>query len=376
MGKILELIEEKKRIADEIRRMLSIESIEKAKQDHHSRRKPRPCGITIHTGIGCSITCLYCYIYDMGFPTKVKPYPLTALELVYALAINPYVIPRRTFAAYGSVTEPFLPETRNKALEYIANVYYWLKLPSQISTKIAIDEELAKKLKKAEPRISVLVSITTLNNAMMLERFAPNPLERLMGIETASKYGIPVYLFVRPIIPGITDREIHTIIKFGAEYNVKGVVLGSLRVTHSIIHRLTSIGINVDEILRRVPRYPKNREQIPVKSNDIIRKVMKIAQDYGLKVFKSACMANVDSHNEYCYMCYLGPCGIKKYYNIQDNDIAEFIETLELKVKTINIKSNRIDIVLRGKIGKEKYFVLKSVLAYATRNIISIEYSD
>lgn len=312
----------------------------------------------------------------MGFPAKVKPYPLTALELVYALAINPYVIPRRTFAAYGSVTEPFLFETRDRTLEYVANVYRWLNLPSQISTKIAIDKELAKKLKEAEPRISVLVTLVTLNEAKVLEGFAPNPLERLMGIETASKYDIPVYLFVRPIIPGVTDKEIHTIIKFGADYNVKGIVIGSLRTTHSIIQRLKNKGVNVDEILKRIPRYPKDREQIPVKSDDIIQKAKKIAQDYKLKVFRSACMANVDSHNDYCYMCYLGPCGTKSNYNIQDSDIAEFIESQKLKIKSIDIKPDRIDIVLRGKIKREKYSILKTVLGYVTRTIIYIEYDD
>ncbi|MEM1560852.1 MAG: radical SAM protein [Ignisphaera sp.] len=376
MGKVLELIEEKKHIANKIRKTLSIESIKKAKQDHHSKRKPRPCGITIHTGIGCSMACSYCYIYDMGFPAKVKPYPLTELELVYALAINPYVVPRRTFAAYGSVTEPLLLETRDKTLKYIANVYHWLNLPSQISTKIAIDEELAKKLKKAEPRISVLVTLVTISKAEVLERFAPNPLERLMGIEIASKYDVPVYLFVRPIIPGVTDKEIHAIIKYGAEYNVKGIVLGALRTTHSIIQRLRNKGINVDEIIRRIPRYPKDHEQIHVKSNDIIQKAKKIAQDYELKVFRSACMANVDSHNEYCYMCYLGPCGTKSNYNFQDNDIAEFIESLKLKIKTIDVKPDRINIVLRGKIERKNYYILKTILAHITRTIISIKYNN
>jgi|GEM_PF-6610422 len=35
-----------------------------AEQDHHAKRLPRPCGITVHTGVGCSLACAYCYIYD------------------------------------------------------------------------------------------------------------------------------------------------------------------------------------------------------------------------------------------------------------------------------------------------------------------------
>ncbi|MCE4629966.1 MAG: radical SAM protein, partial [Desulfurococcales archaeon] len=97
--------------------------------------------MTIHTGVGCSYGCVYCYIWDMGFPGYPAMYPLTPLQLAYALAINPYVLPRSTMAAYGSVTEPFLPETRDRALEYVKTIYEWLKLPSQVSTKSILDDE-------------------------------------------------------------------------------------------------------------------------------------------------------------------------------------------------------------------------------------------
>ncbi|MBS7660110.1 radical SAM protein, partial [Candidatus Bathyarchaeota archaeon] len=126
MINLVELFELKRKVANELYEGLSEGARVKAREDHHSRRKPRPCGITIHTGVGCSYACAYCYIYDMGFPANVKPYPLNALEIAYALALNPYVIPKRTMAAYGSVTEPFLPETAKQAISYMAEVYKWL----------------------------------------------------------------------------------------------------------------------------------------------------------------------------------------------------------------------------------------------------------
>ena len=45
--------------------LLSPEERREALRDHHAKRPPRPCGITIHTGIGCPLGCAYCYIYDM-----------------------------------------------------------------------------------------------------------------------------------------------------------------------------------------------------------------------------------------------------------------------------------------------------------------------
>ncbi|MGC8994056.1 MAG: radical SAM protein, partial [Pyrobaculum sp.] len=32
---------------------LAREEILEARRDHHAKRPPRPCGITIHTGVGC-----------------------------------------------------------------------------------------------------------------------------------------------------------------------------------------------------------------------------------------------------------------------------------------------------------------------------------
>jgi len=377
MGKILELIKYKNRVVEKLEELLSKDSIDKAKNDPHSKRRPRPCGITIHTGIGCSFICSYCYIYDMGFPAKASLYPLTPLELVYSLAKNPYIVPCRTFAAYGSVTEPFLLETREKALEYIANTYRWLFLPSQISTKISIDEELANKLKNAEPNLSVLVTIVTIVKAAELEPLAPKPLERLRGISVASKHGLPVYLFIRPIIPGISDRELNMITKLGAEYNARGIVIGSLRITSSIIQRLRNSGVNIEIILKRAPRFPKEREQIPIKINDIVSKARKIAHDYGLKFFRSACMANVDSHNDYCYMCSLGPCGKNKdRYSVEHNEIAEYLEYMGLRPLTIELGPRYISIVLRiSSNEKSKLDIARTVLRYVSRREVSIRYS-
>lgn len=307
----------------------------------------------------------------MGFPARVRPYPLTAQELVYTLAKNPYIIPYRTFAAYGSVTEPFVLETKEVSLSYIATVYRWLRLPSQVSTKMIIDDDLGKRLREAEPNISVLVTIVTLDKANELERFAPHPLDRLRGAQVASKYNLSVYLFIRPIIPSVTDRELIKIISLGAEYGVKGVVAGSLRITNSIIQRLKNKCIDMAEIMRRTPKTPKGSEQISIKSHDLIARVIKTAQDFGLKAFRSACMANIDSHNDFCYMCGLGPCGDnRKDYGITYSDIAEYLEYLGLRFKSIEIKPDSINIALYEHRDVNLLSVAKYILGYAARRKI------
>ncbi|MEM1541435.1 MAG: radical SAM protein [Ignisphaera sp.] len=373
MGKILRLIEEKKRISAKLSELLSRESIERAERDHHSKRMPRPCGITIHTGIGCSYVCSYCYIYDMGLPVKVEPYPLEPLEMVYSLSINPYVIPQKTFVAYGSVTEPFLPKTKNLALAYIENVYKWLSLPSQVSTKCVIDEALARGLKHAEPCISILVTLTTIGKSKILETRAPEPMNRLNGVAVASRAGLSVYLFIRPIIPGVTDKEIDKIIELGVEHRIRGVVCGSLRVTQQILHRLKNKGIDISEITMRLPKTPKTMsQQISIKVDDIVSIIEKKARDYGAKFFRTACMANVDSHNDYCFMCSLGPCGnSRKRYDVNHNDIAEYLDFIGLKYKCIDIRNDHI--IVEGLRGSTKVFAIaKLTISYTSRTMVKM----
>ncbi len=349
MNILVEALERKERIVEKLESLLPKESISRALRDHHSKRAPRPCGITIHTGVGCNLGCIYCYVPDMGFPMKPEPYPLSGLEMAYALAANPYVYPGYTLAAYGSVTEPFLPETTNKALEYISTVYKYLRLPSQVSTKIPLTKELAAKLKQSEPRLSVLVTIITIDKANILEPNAPSPLQRLESIEVMKKKGLHVTLFMRPIIPGVTDREAEKIIALAVEKGANGIVLGSLRVTPGIIKRMALKGLDIGEIMKRLPRKPKSsRDQVTIREIDLKKKITRIAEEYGLTVYPSACAANIDAHGLSCNACWLGPCGnLKDIPYVSETDVREALEYFGLKAYTILIGNSRVRVRLR-----------------------------
>ncbi|RLE48920.1 MAG: radical SAM protein, partial [Candidatus Methanomethylicota archaeon] len=192
-----------------LERKLSSASISKAKSDFHAKRKPRPCGLTIHSAIGCPNSCLYCYIQDMGFDfAEAKPYGLTGDELLYALLTNPYFIPSRwgTFLAFGSIADPFNVAATNKTIEYL-NTISILGNPCQFSTKAHIDEDLALKLSSINTPISPLVTIVTIEKARILEPLAPSIEERLETIRNLKEKKLKPMLFLRPIIPGVTDNE-------------------------------------------------------------------------------------------------------------------------------------------------------------------------
>lgn len=373
-----EALKLKERIVDKLAAKVGREGFERAKRDPHARRSPIPCGLTVHTGIGCGYGCVYCYIYDMGFPGKAKPYPLTGEELALALALNPYFIPGRwgTLLAFGSVTEPFARETRSRALEYLKATRDWLGNPQQISTKTALDgDDFKAFISSVDPEIDVLVTITTLKHWHKLEPGASPPEERFEFMERLRRYGLQATLFLRPILPGVTDIEAEEIIKRAADAGVERVVLGTLRVTPNILSKLRASGlVNVEFIEKRLPRPPRDRrDQVPIRARDLKEKVERIARDYGLEVLPSSCSSNIASHGQACAACKMGPCGDPaKLPKVEEDEVRALLKKAGLKPITIKVRGFRIEVKAHGSRSSRKIAEQWIIAIYRRTPIIKL----
>ncbi len=283
----------RKALAEEIAGLLSPASIKKALSDPHSWRRPRPCGLTIHPGFGCPNACLYCYVSDMtGGPVEPRVLGLSGLELALALCSNPYFVPGRmgTFLAMGAVCDPFHPALASKTLEIMEALASRLGNPVQFSTKMPIDLGLARRLPKGLP-ISPLVTIVSLERASELEPRAPPPQERLRTISNLRKAGLKPMLFLRPMIPGLLEHEAEELLSEAKRAGALGVVVGSLRVSASIMRRLAGLGLD-GPVRARLKRGRLGGKLVPVPSRDLRELVFSIAREKGLLVFRSACCAN------------------------------------------------------------------------------------
>ena len=369
---VFDAIDLKDSLARELEKLLNKEQIKRALNDPHSKRKPRPCGMTIHTGIGCSFRCIYCYIEDMGFPWTIKPYPLSGLELVYALVRNPYFIPGRygTLIAIGSVTEPFTKETREKSFEYIEHIARYLGNPIQFSTKAYLSINDAKRLAHIDKGISPLITIISLKHSNKLEPFAPSPEKRLETIRNLSSQGLKPILFYRPVIPGINDTEYKELLSLAKKNGAIGVVVGSLRVTRLIISRLKTVGFNIDPILKRIPRMPKGHEQVSVNITDIKKTILRYAKTQNLVPFPMACMANLYTHERTCWpMKALGIEIGEKPRDIDFREIKEVAKYLGLMVEDLSFDKKQLKLKLRGSREKIIFFkeLIRSYYAVCTR---------
>lgn len=174
---------------------------------------------------GCEHGCIYCYArptheylgYSSGldFETRILVKE-GAPELLRTELSSPRWRPR-TLALSG-VTDPYQPvEKKLRLTRACLKVLAEFLNPVSLVTKnhlVTRDLEPLKTLAEAQA-LAVNLSITTLNSRLQraLEPRTSSPARRLKAIETLAKNGIPVTVFIAPVIPGLTEHEIPGILK-------------------------------------------------------------------------------------------------------------------------------------------------------------------
>jgi DNA repair photolyase len=183
---------------------------------------------------GCEHGCIYCYArptheylgFSAGLDFETK---ILVKEDAPALLRRKLSSPRwqpRTLGLCG-VTDPYQPIERRlgltrRCLEVLAE----FRNPVVVITKshlVTRDLDLLGPLARHRAA-AVLLSVTTLDGELsrVLEPRATQPHGRLAAIEAAARAGVPVGVLVAPVIPGLNDHEIPSILaattKAGARF--------------------------------------------------------------------------------------------------------------------------------------------------------------
>ena len=174
---------------------------------------------------GCEHGCAYCFARPtheyLGFSAGLD-FESTILikEDAPELLRNELASPRwkPQVLAMSGVTDCYQPvERRTQLTRRILQVLAEFRNPAAIITKnflVTRDIDILRKL--AEHRAtSVVLSITTLDTKLgrALEPRTSTPARRLEAIERLAAAGIPAGVNVAPIIPGLTDSEVPSILK-------------------------------------------------------------------------------------------------------------------------------------------------------------------
>jgi len=378
----------KRQLLLKFRRRLSGQSMDKAKSDSHAKRWVRSCGLTVHPGKGCPFTCGYCYVPDLGSGfTHQKTSDLSGEELVFSLLNNPQFLPGSigTFLAFGSVCDPFHSDCVEKTLEFMDSVSEYLGNPCQFYTKMYLSEEIACRLSElGGSSLSPLVSFSTWEQAEILEPRVPCPEERMESISNLRSAGLKPMLFLRPIIPGVTDQELDSILHKAKEAGAVGVVLGSLKVSRNIIARLKQLGLNLDPILKRSDLPQKRNKLVPTFMKDLKIRAVQTAERLGLIPFLSSCCANAYTAEvpcvslcwttHFCTQCPNNCLGKASYVNTE-----EVVRVVRLMLGTepckVELHNQKIVVSLPCGLNIQEVRKYRSPLQVMTRKKVQIRTS-
>lgn len=195
---------------------------------------------------GCEHGCIYCYArptheylgFSAGvdFETKIfvkREAPELLRKALLARSWKPKVI------NLSGVTDCYQPlEKKFKLTKGCLEVLTQFRNPFTIITKnhlVTRDIELLQKAAGWQG-VRVFLSITTLDSSLVdkMEPRTSRPEFRLRAIEKLAKAGIPVGVMLAPIIPGLTDSEIPTILKAASEAGADSAGFVPLRLPYGV----------------------------------------------------------------------------------------------------------------------------------------------
>lgn len=195
---------------------------------------------------GCEHGCIYCYARPsheyLGFSAGLD------FESKIMVKEDAPQLLRRTFmkkswepqvVALAGNTDCYQPVERKLGLtRRCLEVFLEFRNPVGMVTKNSlITRDLDILFEMAQLNlVSVFFSVTSLNRELTskMEPRTSSPAKKLEAIETLAKSGIPVGVLVAPVIPGLTDEEIPSILREASSRGARRASIQMLRLPFAV----------------------------------------------------------------------------------------------------------------------------------------------
>jgi DNA repair photolyase len=203
----------------------------------------------LNTDLGCASSCAYCYLPTIGLPVgrRISGRRTTAGGILGSLTSDSRFRagPDGTVLSIGCFSECW--DTRNRA-ETLNLVSRLLPLGNQIqlATKRQIKAgELDSILQdhRGKKSLTIYISSSTISRWHEFERGTTRPEQRFLGFETCRTAGLRAFLYIKPVLTGVTILDVPEYGRIMNRYGVAAVVgerfeSQSLGATSSISSRL------------------------------------------------------------------------------------------------------------------------------------------
>lgn len=201
---------------------------------------------TLNAYRGCEHGCIYCYArptheylgMSAGIDFETKLFVKNEAPLLLRRALSAKSWQPKGITMSG-ITDPYQPSERKlKITRGCLEVLAEFRNPVAIITKnhlVTRDIDILSELAKFQA-VQVFVSITTLDSklARTMEPRTSRPENRLQAILELRQAGIPAGVMMAPIIPGLTDHEIPSLLEAAASAGALTAGYTMLRLPYGV----------------------------------------------------------------------------------------------------------------------------------------------
>jgi len=203
---------------------------------------------------GCPCACRYCFV-ETGKEFLVTDEEIASLPGRLSAHSSYLPGPRGTLLTFGSNCDLFRTPGLAAGLIRALGEVTRLGNPIQISTKHRVRRVWASRiasLRKFKTQVVIFISCATISRASHYEPRTPPPEERFDSFGVLRDYEIPSCLFIKPFIPGVTDRDASTFINVVRTRKPDAVCVGTFYLSEPIVER---IKVSRD-VLSEGPKHP------------------------------------------------------------------------------------------------------------------------
>ena len=201
---------------------------------------------TINPYQGCEHGCVYCFARPTHAYLNLSPgldFETKLFAKVNAAEVLRKELGRKGFdpgiVALGAATDAYQPIDRQYAItRQILQVLSEFDVAVGITTKSALvvrDLDILAPM-AAKGLVRVHMSIPTLDHELSrrLDPRANSPTRRLEAIETLTRAGVPVAVYIAPVIPALNDHELEAILEACAARGATQALYTLLRLPREV----------------------------------------------------------------------------------------------------------------------------------------------
>ncbi|PJZ53845.1 radical SAM protein [Leptospira adleri] len=202
--------------------------------------------LSINPYRGCEHGCIYCYARPNHAYADLSP-GIDFETKIFAKRNAPELLRRylskqkgevRTIQLAG-VTDIYQPfERKLEITRELLKVFLEFRQPVAMITKsylVTRDLDLLEEL-AFQNLVKVYISVTTLDSELWkrMEPRTANPDKRLDAIRKLSEKGVPTGVMAAPMIPGLNDNELESILQSAKESGARSAGMVFLRLPHEV----------------------------------------------------------------------------------------------------------------------------------------------